>query len=124
MTEKIEVEKHEQIEPNFIFDTQARNRFSTGLRSAVMKKKVGDILEGNYSSAIHMGDRVKGLLVENAQRCKIKVKKIRNISPKSAPWFDGECENNKNNVRKFGNDLKKKNPHDSEIRQSLQAAKN
>ena len=36
--------------------------------------------------------------------------------------FDGECENSKNKVRKFGNDLKKC-PQNSEIRQSLQEAK-
>ncbi len=122
VTTKIMVEKYQQIEPNFIFDTESRNRFSNGLKSAVMKKKVGEILEGNHTSTIHMGDSVKGLLMENAHRCKIKAKKIRNISPKSAPWFDGECENNKNEVRKFGNDLKK-DPHDSENRQSLQDAK-
>ena len=69
-----------------------------------------------------MGDTIRMILVENAKRCKIKTRKIRKDNPQCAPWFDGECENNKNNVRKFGNDLRK-SPHDLEIRQSLQEAK-
>ena len=121
-TPTIPLEKQRDVEPNFIFDITSRNKFSNGLKSVPIKEKFTAILENNDLSSTNMGESIKLILLENAQRCKIKTRKLRKNGPQSAPWFDGECENYKNKVRKFGNDLKG-DPQDPGIRQSLQTAK-
>ena len=122
MDSKTQMENHNDIDPSFIFDTNAKNKFSDGLKSMQMKGKINALIENNDLSAKTMGNSIKLVLIENAKKCKIKIRKKRRDDPQGAPWFDGKCENSKNKVRKFGNDLKKC-PQNSEIRQQLQEAK-
>jgi exonuclease III len=103
---KTQTDKHNDIDPSFIFDANAKSKFSKGLQSTQMKAKINDLLENNDLSAKSLGNSIKLILGENAKSCKIKTRKIRKDNPHGAPWFDGECENSKNKVRKFGNDLK------------------
>ena len=116
------IDKKSDIEPSFIFDINARNKYTSGLKSVETKNRVMEILGDGGLSAADMGSRVNLLLIENAKRCKIKTRKGGRGGPRSAPWFDGECENSKNTVRGFGNDLRR-DPRDPGVRQSLQLAK-
>ena len=120
VTEGVSIEKQRDVEPGYIFDAVARGRFSGGLRE--MGDRVGEVLEDDCISATKLGDSIKLILIENAKRCKIKTKRVGGGRSGSARWFDGECENSKNEVRGLGKRVRG-SPLDSGLRQSLQEAK-
>jgi hypothetical protein len=83
-----------------------------------MSTKIVELLEKENISALNMGAEIKTILIENAKKCKIKMKKQNNVVGSSAPWFDQDRNNTKNSLRKLGKQLKKE-PCNKEIRNTL-----
>ena len=115
-------EKPKEIEPSYIFDATAVQAYCDGLKSEENIQQLQELLQNNSLSALNMGSALKSLLMENAGKCKIR--QTNNKSDKSIhdPWFDRECKEAKNAIRKLGKDLKKE-PNSNDTRFLLQNKK-
>ena len=114
-------EKNVEIEPKFIFDERSKNEFINGLKSDEISKKIKTLLGKNDVKAFVLGNEIKSILVENAKKCNVKTAKA-GMNSTSAPWFDKECSQAKQQIQKLGKKLKN-DPFNQEIRNSLTAEK-
>ena len=77
-----------EIEPDFIFDSNSKDKFFTGLKSEEISQKISHLLQKKDISALHLGDEIKSILIDNARKCKIKTKHNDKSGNSSAPWFE------------------------------------
>ena len=107
-----------EIEPNFIFDSEAKSRFLDELKSETIKHKLSQISDDNDMSALEVGGFLKTILIDTARKCKVKTKKRENEDKSSAPWFDNKCKSAKDELGRLGN-LLKKDPANADVRANL-----
>ena len=109
--------------PSFILDANSQITFRDALTSQVTKDKINQLIASENMSAINIAAEIKNILLTNAQNCHIKMKKNpKPNSKQSAPWFDKECIDIKDNLRKLGSSLKKE-PCNNILRSSLSQQK-
>ena len=107
------------MSPPFIFDENSRIAFTNGLTSQEIKDKITQLITSENVTAINIAAELKNILLTNAQNCQLKVRKNSDINKKqSAPWFDKECTDIKNKLRKLGGNLKQE-PTNNILRNSL-----
>ena len=114
-------DKTYETDPNYMFDEKSKSRFLAGLKSEEISEKIVKLVENDDISTLNLGIEIKKILINNAKSCKVKTKKYKK-GDCSAPWFDSECKNKKDNMRKLGKDLKNE-PSNQNIRSSLSELK-
>ncbi len=77
--------KPKQVEPSFIMDLEAKNKFLNELKSERNVQIFKDLLENNDLTALNMGASIKTIIMENAANCNIKKEKPRKKTRSNLP---------------------------------------
>ena len=102
--------------PNrFIWKEGDSEAFGERIDSEEFQRKVQGMMQNDvHENMVH---DIQDLLTQTANECKIKKTKKR-TSKIEPPWFDKECQELKNNIRKHGGVLRQK-PDDTTTRVNL-----
>ena len=106
-TEKVHT-KLSKLTPTFMLCEKSRNTFILGLKSHTVEEKINQLINTNEQSATKKATEIQNILLQNAQICKIKKRKLTSKDNEaSQPWFDNDCKSIKNELRELGNVIKK-----------------
>ncbi len=110
------------IHPGFIWDMDAKAEYEKGLKSAPVEERIQNLLNNQSNEPIHIAGEIRDILLKNCTDSNIKKKKNRTDGNNNEPWFDKECKNSKDNIRKLGKTLRK-DPKDKGVRSELMSQK-
>ena len=83
-----------------------------------MGERIKKLVQTKNIDPISIATEIKDILISNAIKSNLRKKTIQKDKDNSASWFDNECENEKREVRKLGNQLKQ-TPLDQNTRKEL-----
>ena len=102
-TNKIDqVDELINAELGFIWDEEAKVRFSEGIKSDEVSEKVSKLENSANLTCGDIASELKEILLGTAKTCHLKNKKLNNVSVKLPPWFDKECITVKNKLKYIG----------------------
>ena len=109
----------QNIPRRYIWNEDADKTFRAKIDSPEFNEKVKTLLSSqNNPSLVH---DIQELLTSAADLCNIKKSKVKH-GPTDPPWFDEDCRNLKDNIRRLGKALRK-DPNNPTTRESLYANK-
>ena len=120
-------EKHHEknlvkTHPGFIWNEVAKCRYTDILKSKEVGDRIYNLTQNENLNPINIASEIKDILINNAENCNLKKKKIRNNESTTAPWFNIECEDKKRSLRDAGRNLQQ-NPCDQNFREEINKQK-
>ena len=99
-----------QPENRYIWNTNNDQTFREVLSSSLFTDKVKHLSHKQICS-IQLAQKIRDLILEVADSCKIKRAKQNNQNNRNKPWVDKECQNIKCQIKRNGK-LLNRNPRD------------
>ena len=103
-----------RMSPKYIWNDTCHEKFLDKLKSVNCSDRITSLSMNTSKTPSKLADQIKDLILDMANSCNIKKSRISKTSNK--PWFDKECQELKNNIRKNGK-LQTRNPKDYKLRE-------